>query len=138
VTSCNQTGDVALANVCGILGNTAPYQFFLTQADRSVTGSFMLGSINFSNTSGTVAQDGSLALSGTTQSSGITIVINWALTLPSTAIAGTIAQNWTAAGLSGSANVTGSINTGIRSNLAPSFSPMPQTLHEAIRRLNER
>lgn len=139
VTGCNQTGGVALANICSSLGNTPPYQFNLTQSDRNVSGSFSLGSIGFPSTGGTVGQDGSLALSATSISNGITIVVNWALNLPATAIAGTITQNWQSSTLSGSVVVTGSINNAIRSNLAPSFAPRPpSSLDEAARRMNDR
>jgi hypothetical protein len=114
ITGCNQTGGVALANICGSLGATPPYTFSLTQSSRNVSGSFALGSIQFPNTGGTIAQDGSLALSGTTVSSGITIVVNWALNMPAQAITGTITQQWTSDTLSGTVTVTGSINNAIR------------------------
>lgn len=133
ITGCNQSGSIALANLCGSLGNTPPYRFNLTQSDRNVSGSFSLGSIDFPNTGGSVAQDGSLALSATViTTTGVTVVVNWALTLPSQALAGTITQNWQANGVTGSATVAGSINTAIRSNIVQS-----QTLGAFPRSLNE-
>jgi hypothetical protein len=118
VTGCNQSGAAALANICGTLGSTPPYGFTLTQSDRNVAGSFTLGSIVFPNTGGAIAQDGSLPLSGTTVASGITIVVNWALNMPAQAITGTITQQWTSVASPGSATVTGSINSAIRSSTA--------------------
>ncbi len=114
ITGCNQTGGVALANICGALGATPPYTFTLTQSSRNVSGTFALGSVQFPNTGGTIGQDGSLALSGTSVSNGITVVVNWSLNMPAQAITGTITQQWTSTTLSGSATVAGSINTAIR------------------------
>lgn len=138
VTGCNQTGGVALANICGSLGQTPPYRLSFTQSNRNVSGNFTLGSIVFPNTGGSVAQDGSLQIAATTQTNGITVIVNWALNFPSTAITGTITQNWQSDTLSGSAVVAGSINSAIRGNLAPSSSPFPRTLEEAIRRMNDK
>jgi hypothetical protein len=59
ITGCNQTGQIAIANICGALGGTPPYTFALTQSQRNVSGSFGLGSIQFPNTGGTIGQDGS-------------------------------------------------------------------------------
>lgn len=140
ITGCNQSGGVALANVCGSLGNAPPYRFVLTQSDRNVSGSFSLGSIQFPSTGGSVAQDGSLALSATSVSNSITVVVNWALTLPSQALAGTITQNWQSSGLTGSATVAGSINTAIRSNVTTTQAPLsvfPRSLHEIGQSLND-
>ena len=119
VTSCTQSGQAASTNLCGILGTTLPYNFSLTQSDRNVAGSFTLGAIVFSTTGGVIAQDGSLRLSGTTVTSGITIVVDWALNMPAQTITGTTTQQWTSTGptgdLTGSATVTGTINTATRS-----------------------
>lgn len=118
ITGCSQTGQIALANICGSLGSTPPYTFNLTQSQRNVSGSFALGSVQFPNTGGTIGQDGSLPLSGTSVSSGITIVVNWALNMPAQAITGTITQQWSSTGLTGSATVAGSVNSAIRSAVA--------------------
>jgi len=137
VTGCTQSGQIALANVCGLLGNTPPYRFNLTQSDRNVSGTFTMGSITFPNTGGTVAQDGSLAISATTQSNGITVVVTWALNMPASSITGTLTQNWSSAALSGSATVAGSINNAIRGAavLAPTPSALPGSPSELALRL---
>jgi len=114
VTGCNQSGQVAAVGLCDSLGQTLPYGFNLTQSDRNVSGSFTLGSLQFPNTGGTVAQDESLPLSATYVADGVTIVVNWALNMPAQAITGTITQQWTSVGLTGSATLTGSINSAIR------------------------
>lgn len=127
ISGCNQSGGIALANICGNLGSSAPYTFALTQSSRNVSGSFALGNITFPNTGGSVAQDGSLALTGTTVSNGITIVVNWALTLPSTAISGTLTQRWTSDTLSGVANVVGTISTALHNTAV--LAPAPVQFH---------
>jgi hypothetical protein len=130
ITGCNQSGSVALANLCGSIGGSAPYTFSLTQNGRNVSGSFFLGSISFPNTGGTVAQDGSLALQGTSISNGITIVVNWALNMPAAALTGTVSQQWTSNGLTGQANVVGSVTTSIRN--ASSLAPATSSLHSGF------
>jgi len=113
ITGCTQTGGVALANICGSLGNAPPYGFLLTQSGSNVSGSFSLGSIQFTGVGGTVGSDGSLAVQGTTITGGVTIVVRWSLTMPSTVMGGTVSQTWTSDTLSGSATVVGSISTAL-------------------------
>ena len=115
ITGCTQSGGVALANICGSLGSTDPYQMVLAQSNTSVTGSFTLGTIQFPSTGATIGSDGSLSLSATTIQNGITIIVTWNLNLPASAITGSITQVWTSTTLSGQANVTGIISTAIRS-----------------------
>jgi hypothetical protein len=91
----------------------------LTQTGRNVSGTFRLGQIEFPQTGGSVGNDGSLALNGTSQSNGITIVVAWNLHKSATAITGTVSQNWASATLSGGATVTGQINTSNRAVTAP-------------------
>lgn len=132
ITGCTQSGGVALANICGSLGSTPPYSFALTQSSRNVSGSFALGSIQFPSTGGSIASDGSLALSATTNQNGIIVIVNWALNMPASVITGTITQNWTSTTLSGSAAVAGSINNAIRSQgLTQSIRTFaPLTIHD--------
>lgn len=114
ITGCNQTGGVALANVCGLLGSTPSYSMALTQSGSNVAGTFTLGTITFPNTGGAVGQDGSLALNATSISNGINIVVSWNLRMASNIMSGTISQNWTSNSLSGSAVVAGTIATANR------------------------
>lgn len=139
ITGCSQTGGIALANVCRLLGTSATYSFSLTQSSRNVAGSFALGSVSFPNTGGAVATDGSLALSGTAISDGVTVVVNWALTLATTALAGTVSQQFTSTVLSGQANVVGTISTANRTALltAPS-AILPKTLGDFVRAMTVR
>lgn len=133
LTGCNQNGTIAAANLCGSLGTTSPYTFNLTQSSTNVSGSFALGTIQFQNVGGTVKSDGSLALQGTSVSNGITIVVNWALNIPASALSGTVTQQWTSTGLSGSATVAGSINSAIRAQNSSAFVTAPALLSGGLR-----
>jgi len=115
VTGCTQSGGMALANPCGLMGTTPRYSITLTQNGTSATGSFTLGSLAFPSTGGTILSDGSLALSATYFSDGITIITNWALHNSGNAITGTVTQLWQSTTLSGQANVAGTIGTAVHS-----------------------
>ena len=115
ITGCNQTGGIALANICGNLGASAPFTFTLSQSNTSVTGSFLLGTISFPSTGGTIGADGSLTLQATTVSNGVTIVVTWHLNESGTTLTGTVTQIWTSDTLSGQVNVTGTITSAVKS-----------------------
>ena len=115
ITGCTQTGGVALANICGALGQTPPYRMSLTQSSRNVSGTFTLGTIAFPQTGGTVGTDGSLQLNGTSISNGITIVVSWNLRNSVSQMSGNISQQWASDTLSGGATVAGTINSAIHS-----------------------
>jgi hypothetical protein len=116
ITGCNQSGDVSLANICGILGDSAGYSFSLTQSGRNVSGSFALGGVTFPSTSGSVANDGTLALSATSVTSGVNVLVSWVLNTTQSGIGGSVTQRWTSAGLSGEANVSGRISNSSRTS----------------------
>jgi hypothetical protein len=125
ITGCNQSGDVSLADICGILGDSAGYTFSLTQSGRNVSGSFALGGVTFPATSASVANDGTLALSATSVTGGVSILVNWVLTTTASGLGGTVSQRWTSSGLSGEANVSGRISNSARGStlvLSPSTS----------------
>lgn len=115
ISGCTQTGGVALANICGSLGQTPPYRMNLTQSSRNVSGTFTLGTITFPQTGGTVGTDTSLQLNGTSVSNGITVVVSWNLRNSANQMTGNISQQWASDTLSGGATVTGTINTAIHS-----------------------
>jgi hypothetical protein len=124
ITGCTQTGGIALANICGALGQTPPYRMSLTQSSRNVSGTFTLGSVAFPQTGGTVGTDTSLQLNGTSISNGITIVVSWNLRNSANQMTGNISQQWASDTLSGGATVTGTINTAIHSQaLLHSIAP---------------
>src|SRR5687768_1153680 len=97
ITGCNQSGGVALANICGSLGQTPPYSMDLTQTGRNAAGTFNLGSIQFPSTGGSVGTDGSMQLNATSVSNGITVVVGWNLRMSGTQMSGTISQQWSSA-----------------------------------------
>src|SRR5262245_12808061 len=58
VTACTNSGVFADVGFCGqVLNTSASATFTFSQSDRSVTGTFQLGSILFTNMSGTVDDD---------------------------------------------------------------------------------
>lgn len=116
LTGCNQSGGVGLANLCSAVGTTAPYSFSLTQGGPNVSGTFTLGSVTFPNTGGTVAQDGSLALSATHVANGLTTIATWALQFAGSTLIGTTTQTIQSSTLSGSVVIVGTINNAIRAN----------------------
>jgi hypothetical protein len=115
VTGCTQNGGVALANICGALGNTPPYSMNLSQTGRNVAGTFRLGSIDFPSTGGAVGSDNSLQLNATSLNNGVTIVVSWNLRMATNQMSGTVSQQWASDTLSGGATVAGTINTATRS-----------------------
>ena len=134
ITSCSQSGDVSLADVCGLLGSSASYTFSLTQNGRSVTGSFALGGVAFPATSGSVASDGTLALSATALNGDVSVRVDWVLSSTGSNLGGTLTQRWTASGLSGEANVSGRISNSARtSGMVPTPSTTARSLPEVGR-----
>ena len=135
ITGCTQSGGVALANVCGLLGNTPAYTMTLTQTGRNVSGTFRLGSIEFPSTGGAVGTDDSLQLNATSNNDGVTIIVSWNLRMASNQMSGTISQQWASSTLSGGATVAGSINTANRSlvaQVAPGSPSSPASTLEAL------
>jgi hypothetical protein len=125
ITGCTQQGGMALVNICADMGSSMPYQFNFQQSGSSVTGSFMMGSINFPSTGGTVASDGSLPLQATTIRNGVTIIVNWALRNaggPNPVITGTVTSAWTSTTLSGQTNIAGTMASSIRGGAASATS----------------
>jgi hypothetical protein len=124
ITACNQSGDVSLADICGILGDSAGYTFSLTQSGRNVSGTFSLGGVSFPTTSGSVAGDGSLSLNATSVTGEVSVRVNWVLNSTSAGLGGSITQRWTATGLSGEANVSGRISNSSRTTVVTTSAPL--------------
>jgi len=139
VNNCSQTGQVALANICGSLGSQAPYTFTFTQSVDVVSGRFFLGTVEFDNISATIGLGGNLSFSGRAITGGSAIVdATWNLTASKpTTLGGTVAEEFTSTGLSGQANVNGSITT-VNKTATISQRTVPQTLEDAIRAMTGR
>ena len=111
VSSCTNSGVFADAAICSqLMSVTAPVAFTLAQADRTVTGTFSLGSLISSQSTSTIAGDGSLTIVAPVQESLISIATTWTLqqAVPGT-LTGQTQQVWTAPGQTGVATVQGSI-----------------------------
>jgi hypothetical protein len=107
LTTCTSTGDFQTAGLCPVNGGSAPFGLVLIQSSRTVSGTFTLGTIAFTANAADVANDGSLILSGSTDISGLHIVVTWNLTAKSGVMNGTINQVWTSPSLSGQMTIVG-------------------------------
>jgi hypothetical protein len=114
MTGCTQSGSVAYANLCSVIGQTPPFSMSLTQSGASVSGTFTMGYVVFSGTSGTVGADGSLKLTGTSADGSTTTIVMWALNNSNGKLSGTMTMTMTSTGLTGSVIFVGIMNTAIR------------------------
>jgi len=114
LTSCTQSGDMALVDLCGSTpqGTLLPAHFEFTQTASNVTGTFYLGLLDFAFEKSTVASDGSLTLAGTFSQDGVTLAATWILKVSGSSLTGTVAQTWTADGATGQIKVNGTMATG--------------------------
>jgi hypothetical protein len=111
VSSCTNSGFFADAAICGgVLTTTASVTFTLVQSERTVTGTFSLGSLISSQTAATIGSDGSLALVAPVQQGIFSIATTWTVQQPTSgALTGQTQQVWTASGQTGMATLQGSI-----------------------------
>ena len=112
VSSCTNSGVFADAALCSqVLNATASVIFTLAQSDRTVTGTFTLGSlISAPAATATIAADGSLTIVAPVQEGVFSIATTWTLQQPTPgALAGQTQQVWTASGQTGGATLQGSI-----------------------------
>jgi hypothetical protein len=116
VTTCTNSGFFSDAGFCGqVLNTSAPATFTLSQTDRSVSGTFQLGSLIFTNVSATVADDGSLSLTRTITDSGFSIEASWTLQQQNAGtVTGQTRQIWRATGQNGEAVLDGSMTSATR------------------------
>jgi len=137
VTSCTQNGTIALANLCGSASPGTSLPFLLNIAQTAVTnsvqGTFTLGTIPFTIVPTSVSSTGTLTVSGTSLSNGITILTTWILTTP---IVGTQTQVWSASSLTGQVNISSAIGTVTKTG-SVTRAPIstPHSFEELIRAL---
>lgn len=110
VSSCTNSGFFADAGLCSsVLNTVAAVTFTLAQTDRTVTGTFSLGSLNSPQVAAMVASDESLTLTGVLQQGAFTVNTTWTLQQPAGgALTGQTRQIWTAAGQNGEGILLGS------------------------------
>ncbi len=138
VTSCNQSGIVAIANLCGNFTGTLPYRVILAESGRGVTGQFFLGTLEFDNVSSTIGADGSLVFAGSNfVNTPITIAVTWTVNLPAaTQLTGTLSQAWQSTTLAGQGMVVGTLAGGgahTASEGRALVSARPRSLDELLR-----
>jgi hypothetical protein len=114
VTSCTQTGDVALANFCGSYtpGSTAPYRWDLAQVGDLVSGTFTLGALQFTTITASVPLGGNITFTSRNVSDASTLTVTWQANIPRpNTLVASLAETLTSAGLSGQAVVSGTVTT---------------------------
>jgi hypothetical protein len=122
ITSCNQTGGIAVFDFCSATASPAPFTLNFTQNGRSVAGRFSLAAVQFEGVSSTVAPDGSLTITGNNLTNGLNIVATWTLnrSAPSMSLSGTLAQIWTAVTLvSGQVNILATMTNATQATNGP-------------------
>ena len=118
VSSCTNTGFFVDAGLCAsALNSTASVSFALAQTDRTVTGTFMLGSLTSAPvTAATIGADGAVSLVANVVQAPFTINTTWTLQQATAgAITGQTRQVWSASGQSGEGVVQGAIVSVARS-----------------------
>jgi hypothetical protein len=139
ITGCTQNGTIAQVDLCSVATGTAPFSMNITQTSTTpgaaVSGQFTLGTIPFNVSPTTIPGSGALTMTGSTTSSDglLTIVVTWSLSTP---IQGTLTQVWTAVGLSGTVNITGTISSASKTG-SFATAPVPQSIPDALRSLRQ-
>jgi hypothetical protein len=118
IVGCQQSGTFAAINGCGTFTGVAPYSFGANQTEDRVTGTVLLGSIAFGTFASTVNPSGGLGLSvfhTPTSSTDFTWNSTWNLSSSSTGVmGGTLLNNISGGGFSGSMTLNGNIVAGNR------------------------
>ncbi len=117
VTSCLQTGDFATASVCDDFptSRVLPYNMVLTQTVSTVTGTFFLGTVEFSQSSATIDGGGNVALSGSYNSGTTSFSCIWNVSSPTAGrLSGTVQLTWTDSTAIGRMIVTGTIRDSMK------------------------
>ena len=124
VTSCTQSGQVGDANLCGVfpVGSVGSYTFNFTQFNDVVSGRVFLAAILFDNISGAIDLGGKLSFSARAATAPPTVIdVSWNLKAPRpNTLSGEVFQVWTHIGLSGQANINGSISSFSRTSAVSS------------------
>lgn len=147
VTGCQSSGDFTAVAFCSnvSIGQVLNMGFQITHNRDQVTGSFSLGDLQGTLSSGVVNEDGSLPLNGTIVSDIITIQLqNLRATSPSAGtMKGQFDQVWGATGYTGTGRLSCDIRDVTRTSGAPVFFSRPSgipvlTLEDAIRAVVQR
>jgi len=142
--SCNATGDLLEAGFCDIfvVGTVMPIDLVLTQAEDRVIGRFYLGDLS-ADTSGPVATNGQLPLTGLVSSDPFTldVLLQLQSTMPGQ-ITGTVGMLWLTTEFSGNGQLLCSIldlnRTSTMTMAQPTRHVMTPTLQDVLRALLRR
>jgi hypothetical protein len=139
VSSCTNSGFFADSGFCSsVLNTTAGVTFTLAQTDRTVSGNFHLGSVDFPSLTSNINADGTLPLASSVQDGAFTIDATWMLQQASpSALTGQTRQVWKATGQSGDGTLQGQITSVVKAapQLLRSTSERsePTTLQDLVR-----
>jgi Bacterial Ig-like domain (group 2) len=113
ITFCAQNGQVADSNLCGVfpIGSQPPYTFNWTQSADKLSGRFFLGTTEFDNITSTIDLGGNFSFESHAAGTGTSLIdATWnAFSYHPNTLGGNLTTIWTAAGLSGQANINGLI-----------------------------
>lgn len=144
ITGCQAIGDFAAIDFCGSFfrGQVANMQLQTSQTDDRVTGAFAFGDSQGTLNASTVAENGSLPLTGTITSGTVTVRLDNARLESPTAgtIAGNFDQTWGVSGASGFGILSCEVRNLTRTAGGPTFgftAPASDevSLEEMIRRV---
>ena len=144
ISSCTQSEQFATQlNTCAtfVTGTALQFTFFLTQSGDIVSGRFLLGTLEFENTSGTIALSGTLPFVARNTGSGALVInANWQLFAQRPQnLGGILTQTWTSSGLTGSMIVSGQITEVFKvPSVTAALVVVPRTLQEAVRSVMEK
>ena len=116
VSACTNSGIFSDIGFCGqVASSSAPATFTFSQTDRSVTGTFHLGGLLFTNVAANVGDDGSLSFARTITDSGFSIEASWTLRQQTAGtVTGTTRQIWRASGQTGEGILDGQMSNATR------------------------
>jgi hypothetical protein len=121
VMTCTQSGAFVLANFCRDYADSLPFTLDLTQSQDQVTGTFLLGEIQFGRTTASVSLNGDLSLastSATNSAKSISAILTISSALPLQWV-GTVSHSWLGNQIGDAASVTGTITSASRRGLPP-------------------
>lgn len=144
INACQQSGDFIILDFCGDFppGLVLPTNLVLTQTDDRVEGRFFLGTLA-GDGRGPIDGGGTLTLTGTIASSGLTIDTAWLLRSETVGRAtGRFDAVVRAAGAIGEGRIQATIRDLNRTSSSAAFSvgapAVPATIEEAIRAMQRR
>lgn len=138
MSTCEQTGQVAISDFCGTtftIGRELPLVLFLTQLGATVTGNTALGTLVSNGFNATISTNGTLTINATFISGTLTITQVWTLNITEVGkITGNMTQTWTDPTVTGQLQVVSTLLTTTPQSSVAAVRPRsaaPRSLLEA-------